>query len=205
MLFTLREARRLLAIILVPVVVGGYVIYSFAPTPPDVVIVGERVRAIAVRSPYDQRSQIYHEALNEIRADPITGVGPGGFAISSRRAGTATSTVFAEHAHNMLLNYGAESGLPAVGLVLAFCLALGAAARRGARAAGRIDRRHRALILSIGASLFAIFVQGFFDYTLGNPVIRITVWMLIGALLVAVREADRLPLTSPVRTRQRPV
>jgi hypothetical protein len=32
-------------------------------------------------------------------------------------------------------------------------------------------------------------VQGFFDYTLGNPVIRITVWMLIGALLVAVREA----------------
>jgi len=192
LLFTLREARRLLAFILVPLVVAGYLIFSFAPTPPEVEVVGERVRAIAVRSPYDARSEIYHEALNEIREDPITGQGPGGFAIASRRAGTETSTVFADHAHNMLLNYGAESGLPAVGLVLAFVLALGAAARRGARAAGRIDPRHRGLILSIGASLFAIFVQGFFDYTLGNPVIRITVWMLIGALLVAVREADRL-------------
>ena len=56
----------------------------------------------------------------------------------------------------------------------------------------KIDPRHRGLILSIGAALFAIFVQGIFDYTLGNPVIRITVWMLIGALLVAVREADRV-------------
>ena len=58
------------------------------------------------------------------------------------------------------------------------------------------------LILSIGAALFAIFVQGFFDYTLGNPVIRITVWMLIGALLVAVREADRrnfAPRAAPAR------
>src|SRR6266536_1343902 len=190
LLFTLREARRLLAFILVPLILAGYLIFSFAPTPPEVQVVGERVRAIAVRSPYDDRAEIYHEALNEIREDPITGIGPGGFAIASRRAGTETSTVFAAHAHNLLLNYGAEEGLPAVGLVFAFVLAMAAATRRGSRAAARVYRRHRGLILSIAASLFAIFVQGFFDYTLGNPVIRITVWMLIGTLLVAVREAD---------------
>jgi len=195
MLLTMREARKMLAVVLVPIVAIGYVIFSFAPAPPDVEVVGERIHSIAVRSPYDARSQIYHEALREIRQDPVTGVGPGGFIIASRRAGTETSTVSADHAHNLFLNYGAESGLPAVALVLAFALALAAAVHRGVRAVAQIDPRHRGLIFSIGAGLFAIFVQGFFDYTLGNPVIRITVWMLIGALLVAVREADRVRLS----------
>jgi O-antigen ligase len=194
MLLTMREARRLLAIIFVPLALIGYLIFSSGTAPPEVKVVGERVQAIGTRSPYDQRSQIYHEALREIREDPVTGVGPGGFVIASRRAGTQTSTVAADHAHNLLLNYGAESGLPAVALILAFVLSLAAAAFRGVRAVAQVDPRHRGLILSIGAALFAIFVQGFFDYTLGNPVIRITVWMLIGALLVAVREAGRAQL-----------
>lgn len=189
MLLTMREARRLLAIIFVPLALIGYVIFSSGTAPPEVKVVGERVQAIGTRSPYDQRSQIYHEALREIREDPVTGVGPGGFVVASRRAGTQTSTVAADHAHNLLLNYGAESGLPAVALLLAFVFSLALAAYRGVRAVGPIDPRHRGLIISIGAALFAILIQGFFDYTLGNPVIRITVWMLIGALLVAVREA----------------
>jgi O-antigen ligase len=197
MVLTMREARRLLAVIFVPLALIGYLIFSSGTAPPEVKVVGERVQAIGTRSPYDQRSQIYDEALREIRVDPVTGVGPGGFIVASRRAGTETSTVAADHAHNLLLNYGAESGLPAVGLVLAFVFSLGAAVYRGSRAVARIDPRHRGLILSIGAALFAIFVQGVFDYTLGNPVIRITVWMLIGALLVAVREAERV--ARPVR------
>ena len=192
MVLTMREARRLLAIIFVPLALIGYLIFSSGTAPPEVKVVGERVQAIGTRSPYDQRSQIYNEALREVREDPITGVGPGGFIVASRRAGTETSTVSADHAHNLLLNYGAESGLPAVGLLLAFVFALGAAVYRGGRAVAQIDPRHRGLILSIGAALFAIFVQGFFDYTLGNPVIRITVWMLIGALLVATQDADRI-------------
>jgi len=192
MVLTMREARRLLAILFVPLALIGYLIFSSGTAPPEVKVVGERVQAIGTRSPYDARSQIYNEALREIREDPVTGVGPGGFIVSSRRAGTETSTVSADHAHNLLLNYGAESGLPAVALLLAFVFALGAAVYRGSRAVAQIDPRHRGLILSIGAALFAIFVQGVFDYTLGNPVIRITVWMLIGALLVAAREADRV-------------
>jgi putative inorganic carbon (hco3(-)) transporter len=192
MLLTMREARRLLAIIFVPLAVIGYVIFSSGAAPPEVKVVGERVQAIGTRSPYDQRSQIYDEALREIREDPVTGVGPGGFIVASSRAGTQTSTVSADHAHNLLLNYGAESGIPAVALLLAFVFSLAAAAYKGGRAVARIDPAHRGLIISIGAALFAIFVQGFLDYTLGNPVIRITVWMLIGALLVTVREADRV-------------
>ncbi|MEK6274219.1 MAG: O-antigen ligase family protein [Actinomycetota bacterium] len=203
MVLTLREARRLLAFIFVPLAVIGYLIFSTGAAPPEVKVVGERVQKIGVRSPYDARSQIYNEALREIREDPVTGVGPGGFVVSSRRAGTETSSVAADHAHNLLLNYGAESGLPAVALVLAFVFSLAAAAHRGIRAVAQVDLRHRGLILSVGAALFAIFVQGFFDYTLGNPVIRITVWMLIGALLVAVREADRAQLQArPVRARR---
>ena len=160
MVLTMREARRLLAILFVPLALIGYLIFSSGTAPPEVKVVGERVQAIGTRSPYDQRSQIYNEALREIREDPVTGVGPGGFIVASRRAGTETSTVAADHAHNLLLNYGAESGLPAVGLVLAFVFALGAAVYRGSRAVAKIDPRHRGLILSIGAALFAIFVAG---------------------------------------------
>ena len=192
LLITLREARRLLVFLLVPLVLIGYLIFSFGPAPPDVEVVGERFQSIGVRSPYDARSQIYDEALREIKENPVTGVGPGGFILSSRRAGTATSTVSADHAHNMLLNYGAEMGLPAVAIVLAFVIALGASVRRASQIVKRSDWRHRSLIMCIAAGLIAIFFQGFVDYTLGNPVIRITVWLLIGALLVSVREAERL-------------
>jgi O-antigen ligase len=193
LIITLREARRLLVFLLVPLVLIGYVTFSFAPAPPDVEVVGERFQAIGARSPYDARSQIYNEALREIKENPVTGVGPGGFILSSRRAGTATSTVAADHAHNMFLNYGAEMGLPAVAILLGFIIALGSSVRRASRAVKRVDWRHRSLLLCIAAGLIAILVQGFVDYTLGNPVIRITVWLLIGALLVAVREAERLP------------
>ena len=150
MLLTMREARRLLAIIFVPLALIGYVIFSAGAAPPEVKVVGERVQAIGTRSPYDQRSQIYHEALREIREDPVTGVGPGGFVVASRRAGTETSTVAADHAHNLLLNYGAESGLPAVALLLAFVFSLALAAYRGSpgRGADRptppwADHQHR--------------------------------------------------------------
>lgn len=198
LLVTLREARRLLVAVAIPVIVAGYFIFSFAPAPPEVEIVGERFRSIAVRSPYDNRSEIYDEALREIRDDPLTGQGPGGFSIASRRAGTGTSTVAADHAHNLLLNWTAESGVPAGLLILAFTLALASTASRASRAAARLNSRDRGLILGIAAALLAVFVQGFFDYTLGNPVIHITVWMLIGALLVFAREAERLERT-PVR------
>ena len=144
LLITLREARRLLAFLLVPLALIGYLIFSFAPAPPDVQVVGERFQSITVRSPYDARSQIYDEALHEIKDHPVTGVGPGGFILSSRRAGSATSTVSADHAHNMLLNYGAEMGLPAVAIVLAFVFALGGSVRRASRLVKQSDWRHRA-------------------------------------------------------------
>jgi hypothetical protein len=53
----------------------------------------------------------------------------------------------------------------------------------------RGDPRDRALVIGIGAALLTVPVQGFFDYVIPNPVVYTAMWTLIGALLVARREA----------------
>lgn len=192
LLVTLPQARRLLAALSVPLVAMGLIVWSFAPTNPETQIVGERARSLTVLSPYDDRTEIWAEARREIREHPWTGIGPGGFRVASRRAESESSSVFALHAHNLFLNTGAENGLPAVVLLLAFAVALAGATReasRRAKAAGA--DRDRVLTLGIAAGLIAVFSQGFVDHTLGNSVVHIALWALIGALLVARRDAGR--------------
>jgi putative inorganic carbon (hco3(-)) transporter len=190
LLVTLAEARRLLAVLSVPLVILGFFVWSFAPSSTEIEVVGERARALTVRSPYDHRDAIYSEALREVRAEPLTGEGPGAFPVASARAGSEASTVSAQHAHNLLLTWAAEVGLPGMLLILAFAAALGRAARRAARDLRRAgDLRDRALVLGLAAGLIAVFVQGFFDYTLRNSVVHVTLWGLVGALLVCQSKA----------------
>lgn len=192
LLVTLPQARRLLATLIVPLVGVGLIVWSFAPTTTETQVVGERARSLTVLSPYDDRTDIWAEARREIEEHPWTGIGPGGFRVASRRAESEASSVYANHAHNLFLNWGAESGIPAVLLLLAFAAALAIAAReasRRARAAGAI--RDRVLTMGIAAGLLAVFSQGFVDHTLGNSVVHIALWSLVGALLVARRDAGR--------------
>jgi O-antigen ligase len=192
LLATLPQARRLLLALSVPLVAISFLVWSLAPTTPETQIVGERARSITVLSPYDDREQIWAEARREIKEHPWTGIGPGGFRVASRRAESESSSVFALHAHNLFLNTGAENGLPAVVLLLAFAGALTGATRRAsrrARAAGLTG--DRVLTLGVAAGALAIFAQGFVDHTLGNSVVHIALWGLIGALLVARRDAGR--------------
>ena len=62
MLVKLKEARRLLVILAIPLVILGFFIWSLTPTKTDVKVVGERARALTVLSPYDDRRVIYKEA-----------------------------------------------------------------------------------------------------------------------------------------------
>jgi O-antigen ligase len=190
MLVLLKEARRLLIILAIPLMILGFFIWSLTSTKADVKVVGQRAGALTVLSPYDDRRVIYKEAYREIREHPVLGVGPGGFQVASTRVVSESATLSYVHAHNLYLNWAAEVGVPSVIIILGFAGALGFAVRtaiRGARMRG--DPRDRALVIGIGAGLVTVVVQGFFDDVIPNPVAYMTMWTLIGALLVARREA----------------
>ncbi len=186
----LREARRAALVIGVPLILVAWLIGSFSTTgKTQIEVVNERLGALTTTSPYDNRRAIWREALREIREDPMTGQGAGSFPVASVRSTSTVSTVYAEHAHDMLLTWGAESGLPAAILIVGFAVALAAVGRQAARAAVAAGRRRdRALVAGISAALLSVLGQGLVDYTLRNAVIFVTVWALVGALLVCRRE-----------------
>lgn len=192
LLVLLPEARRALLVAVLPLVVVAAFTWKLAPPPPELKVVGERARALTVLSPYDGRRQIYDEAEREIRDDPLTGQGPGGFPVASVRAASEASTISAHHAHNLLLTWAAEAGLPAAAIILGFAASLGLAAHRASREARRRgDLRDRALVLGVAAGLLALFGQGAFDYTLRNADVHVATWGLIGALLACSRVLGR--------------
>lgn len=204
LLVTLREARRALVVLVVPAAILAAIVTSFAPVGnTEIQVVGERALALTSLSPYDNRASIYREAEREIKADPLTGVGAGGFPVASARAGSASSTVSAAHAHNLWLNWGAEAGIPAMLFLAGFVIALGLAARKariGFKRAGRV--RDRAVVAGLAAGLLAMLGQGMFDYVFRNAVVHIAAWGAIGGLLVCLREASRAPARRPLRPGQ---
>ena len=183
LLVALREARRALIVVGVPLAIVAAIVGSFAPSSPEIRVIGERARALTAISPYDDRPAIYREAERQIRANPLVGVGPGNYPVASARALFADATVANDHAHNLWLTWAAESGLPAVMLILALAVSVGRVAHRAGKIAGARSRRDRAVLAGIVASLLAVLGQGVFDYLLRNAVLFMTVWMLIGLAL----------------------
>jgi putative inorganic carbon (hco3(-)) transporter len=149
-----------------------------------------------VLSPYDDRRVIYKEAIREFKQNPLLGVGPGGFPVASTRIVSESATLSYAHAHNLYLNWAAEAGLPSLVIIFGFAIALGFAGRTASRGAQiRGDPRDRALILGVSAALLTVLAQGAFDYVIPNPVVFASFWTLVGALLVARREALALEVT----------
>lgn len=190
LLFALREARVVAIAIGLPLIVVAWLIGSFGPGNTQVQVITKRVGALTFASPYDNRQQIWAEAVREMKAKPWVGYGPGDFPVSSLRTGSETSSVYALHAHNIWLTWGAETGIPAVLVIIGLTGAVGFAARRASRGANkRGDRADRAIVAGVTAALITVIGQGLVDYTMGNLVIFMALWGLVGAVLVARREA----------------
>ena len=198
LLIALREARRALIVVGVPVAIVAAIVGSFAPSSPEVRIIGERARAITAISPYDDRPQIYREAERQIRENPLVGVGPGNYPVASARALFANATVANDHAHNLWLTWAAECGLPAVMLILALVVSVGRVAHRAGKVAGALSRRDRAVLAGAVASLLAVLGQGVFDYLLRNAVLFMTVWALIGVVLACGRILHQAEQETPL-------
>ena len=196
LLVALPQARRLVLASCVPLALAVAVAWSSASSIPEVTVVGARARAVTTLSRYDGRQEIYREAWREIRAAPLTGHGPAGFSVASARAESESATIHAAHAHNLLLTWAAETGFPGALLILGFVAALALTTRRAMRLArARGDPRDHALVAGVAAGLIAVFVQGAVDYTLRNAVVWVTLWTLIGVLLVCRREVAAAPAT----------
>lgn len=193
LLVALSEARRALAVLIVPGILLATIVAPLAPVgTTEVKVVGQRAQALTGLSPYDNRRQIYAEAWREIKENPLTGVGPGGFQVASARAGSLTSTYAVVHAHNLLLTWGAECGIPAMIMIIGFAISLAMSEREAGRRFRRIGRtRDRAIAAGLGAGLLAIVGQGLFDYVFRNAVANVALWGMVGALLVCLREARR--------------
>ena len=138
LLVTLGSARRLLLVFALAVAGVGFVVWSSAPERPELKVVGERARAITDAQPRTTaatRSGPRRPARSE--NDPFTGQGPGSFPVAAVRAGSPASSVSPDHAHNILLNWGAENGVPAMLIIVGFAIAIGVTIRRASLAARR--------------------------------------------------------------------
>ncbi|MEA2476650.1 MAG: hypothetical protein QOC87_849, partial [Actinomycetota bacterium] len=196
LIVSLRSARRTIAVLAIPIMVMAFLVGAFAPSHPDVRVIGERFHSLTTLNqpqPYDDRLAIWREAIRETRNDPWTGVGPGNFAVASRRSTSLAFTAFAPHAHNIFLNTSAEMGLPGVAFLIALIAALAVAGRTALRAMRKTGRsRELAWTAGICAALVATVIQGLTNTFTGNSIIDGTIWTLIGALLVARREARNM-------------
>jgi O-antigen ligase len=193
LLVTVPEARRamlaLLATVAVAVAFGANFLGSGST---NVQVVTQRLTAINKVSPYDNRKQIWAEAIREIKQSPLTGYGAGNFVVSSIRPESTTVQVYAEHAHDIWLTWAAEVGIPGTVFIAGLAWALArsiSGARRAALTRG--DLSEHALVAGVGAALLSVLGQGLVDYTMRNAVILLEVWMLVGAVLVVRHEAAR--------------
>lgn len=192
LLVLLPEARRALAVIGIPLVAFAFVLGSFAPSNPQVVVIGERLRSIVgERNPYDDRPSIWAEGRREVVADPLTGQGPGNFPVASERATSESRSTFATHAHNLLLTYAAEAGLPAAAFIVGLGVHVGMLVRRVGRHLRLVGRpRDAQLVGGLAAAGAAILGQGIVDYTFRNSVIHTAAFTVIGCLVAALVAED---------------
>lgn len=189
LLVKLASARRTLAAAAVPLVLIALAVGSFAPSSPQVEVVGQRLRSITgEKNPYDDRPAIWSEAFSEIRDDPWSGQGPGNFPVASTRATSASRTTFAAHAHNQLLTWASEDGLPAAAFAIGLAVAVHLRLRRAARL---VPARAQGIVAGVAAALAAVAGQGLVDYTLRNSVIHTTLMVLLGCAFAIDRLTSR--------------
>jgi O-antigen ligase len=127
---------------------------------------GEARATAAVSS----RSEDWRVAVSMIAAHPLLGVGPGRFPLEYARYSSAPPQ---NHAHNMLLHVGAESGLLALipfaviwGRLLWLTLLASGGASAGEVTAGATEARRDAFVMH--AMIAAFFIRAMTDQFLSN-------------------------------------
>lgn len=150
-----------------------------------------RVENLSTKS--SARFEIYHKALGMIQSRPWTGHGSGSFYLTSPKFALKNDPSGAEpnFAHNFMLQFAAELGIPAA---LLFCSLIGAAWYKGfryTRAALKEkngDRVPLALFLALTTYLITQMTANSLNIYVSH---QFLFWFLIAALLSMTREGDR--------------
>jgi O-antigen ligase len=129
---------------------------------------------LAAQGLSERRLALWHDALSIARQHPITGAGPGSFALESP---VATADPDAAFAHNEYLEQAAETGIPA--LLLLMCLFAWGLVRLSV---ARGPNRSKALAL---AGWSAMGVHASVDYILHFAVIPMVAVALIGSTMAS--------------------
>jgi O-antigen ligase len=117
----------------------------------------------------ERRAQLWHDALKLLSDHPLTGVGPGRFAVDSP---TARADRDARWAHNEFLQASAEAGIPGIALAVAAFAWLIAAPSAGADDRSAVLGSAAAALLGMGSCI---------DYLLHFPGLVATASALAGA------------------------
>jgi O-antigen ligase len=142
-----------------------------------------RVESLSTKS--SARFEIYHKALGMIQSRPWTGHGSGSFYLTSPKFALKNDPMGAEpnFAHNFILQFAAELGIPAT---LLFCSLIGAAWYKGfrhTRAALREKNGNRvplALFLALTTYLITQMTANSLNIYVTH---QFLFWFLIAALL----------------------
>ncbi|MDQ4142646.1 MAG: O-antigen ligase family protein, partial [Actinomycetota bacterium] len=177
----------LLTLLAAGIALGGLLLVQ--PTAVDVV--HRRLGTVTQTAGglYNARPIIWREAVRQISADPWSGQGPGNFAVASLRARSVGRAGVQQyhHAHSLFLNVAAEVGIGGVAFLVGLIVSIIMAVRRRLRG---LHWRDRAFLAGIAGALAVFPIHGAVDYTLGNPLLSILAWLLIGLILASPKEAE---------------
>ena len=202
LLFLLPNARRLLVLVAVPLLLLGVALGALQPDRPEVQVLRDRFSTFGDvnGNPYDNRPSIWREGRREVVDSPLLGQGPGQFPVVSTRSASASQQVAAQHAHDVLLTTSAELGLPAAAMLVAFTLRMLAVVRRTVRRLAGTGEA--SLVAGCAAALTVVVGQGVVDFELRNSVILALLSLVAGIVLSAARLAavprPREPVPEPV-------
>lgn len=163
------------------------VMVSTGSTPSQLLVIVARAGLMTDRgaNPYDERPAIWSEGVRQVHDHPWTGVGAAGFTDASVRSNSeVVAAVRPAHAHNVVLNFAAEGGLPAGFALLAATALTGAAVLRGRGRPGW-SGGERAFLTTVGCVPLVILGQGLLDAPLRNPTTLLHTSAVLG-LAVAV-------------------
>lgn len=155
----------------------------------QVSVVGERLATLGRSDAlqHDPRSEIYATAVRMIGDHPVLGVGAGNFSIASQRYGLADQDGLPyDHAHDVVLTFAAELGLPGI---IALVWLLGALVGPFRRALRRRREPYGLMRLGVAASFVAILIPSLGDYPPRTNAIAATFVMLVASLVAL----DRAP------------
>lgn len=146
------------------------------------------------------RYDLWSVALGSLKANPVSGTGPGTYEFTWLRDTKIGGTV--QDAHSLYLELSAEAGWPGILLGVAFVLVL----LSGAWTLLRLDVRERWMVAGGGAALVAFAFTAGVDWMWELPVIPVAALLLAAAAFATRREPaapDAAPAPVPVRPARR--